>query len=205
MGTLWLWRSSGRPIAAVAIELYPTNWSFEFVSLSSRLVEVNADGLHWAPAKAGVEFREIPDAPAPAAGEAERLRQMRDLLKPFSAREYYNTKSQDYPLRLLTHPIDRYTDSASGLLNGAIFVFANGTNPEALLMIEARSRGSAPPAWCYAATRLSRAELTLKRDAKVVWTCPTVELFNPEDAYYIWRKPRRTTPRDAHSRKDAEP
>lgn len=35
----------------------------------------------------GLEFHEIPDAPVPAAGEAERLRQIRDLIKRFSASE----------------------------------------------------------------------------------------------------------------------
>ncbi len=28
-GTLWVWRSSGRPAAVLTIEMYPTIWSFE--------------------------------------------------------------------------------------------------------------------------------------------------------------------------------
>ncbi len=118
-GALWAWRSSGRPIAIISIELYPQNkafgtvWALEFTSLSTGPIEVEggehfdmiyedmapprADGrLQWVPAKGGLEFREIPGAPAPANTEAERLRQMRDLLKRFSAREFYDITAQDY-------------------------------------------------------------------------------------------------------------
>ena len=81
-GSLWAWRSSGRPIAVMTIEWHsikPETWSLEFISLSTGLVEANDGRLRWAPRTPGISFREIPDAPPPAAGEAERLRQMREL------------------------------------------------------------------------------------------------------------------------------
>jgi hypothetical protein len=68
----------------------------------------------------GLAFREIPDAPAPANTEAERLRQMRNRLKWFSAREFYDITAQAYAFRLLSHPIDRFADAASDLVDGAI-------------------------------------------------------------------------------------
>ena len=109
-GTLWFWKSSNRPIGVVAIELYPQNkafgivWALEFTSLSTDPIEVEggehfdmryvdlhpprADGrLRWAPVKGGIALRDVPDAPAPANTEAERLRQKRDIVKRFSARE----------------------------------------------------------------------------------------------------------------------
>lgn len=213
-GALWAWRSSGRPIAVMTIELYPQNkafgtvWALEFTSLSTGPIEVEggehfdnfyedlapprADGrLRWAPAKGGLEFHEIPDAPAPAKTEAERLRQMKDLLKRFSAREFYNIKSQEYALRLLSHPIDRYADAASGLVDGAIFIYANGTNPEVLLVIEARRLGTGSPSWSYAAAPLTRAEPTIRLGQKDAWTHPFKEVPSPEDTYFLARKPRR--------------
>src|SRR5262245_7507812 len=41
-GSLWLWTARGRPVAAVAVELYPSRthgqaWSFELVSLTTDL------------------------------------------------------------------------------------------------------------------------------------------------------------------------
>jgi hypothetical protein len=213
-GALWAWRSTGRPIAIIAIELYPqdktfgTIWALEFTSLSTGPIEVEggdhfdifyedlppprADGrLRWAPMKGGLEFREIPDAPAPAKTEAERLRQMKDLLKRFSAREFYDITAQGYALRLLSHPIDRYADAASGLVDGAIFIYANGTNPEILLVIEARRPGTGSPSWSYAAAPLTRAEPTLRLGRQDVWTHPPKKVPSPDDTYFLARKPRR--------------
>lgn len=213
-GALWAWRSSGRPIAIITIELYPqsrafgTVWALEFTSLSPGPIEVEggehfdmvyedmapprADGrLRWTPVKGGLVFRDIPDAPSPAKTDAERLRQMRDLLKRFSATEFYDITAQEYALRLLSRPIDRYADSASGLMDGAIFIYANGTNPEVLLAIEARRRGAGSPTWSYAAAPLTRAAPTIRLDRQDVWTHPTKVVTSPEDTYFLARKPRR--------------
>ncbi len=187
-GSLWVWRSSGRPVAALAIELNLENlsqWSFEFISLSTGLVESADDRLRWTPQKPGVIFQEIPGAPAPAAGEAARLRQMHELAKRFSATEFWDVTSQHYPLRLLPHPIDRYKDADSGLIDGAIFMFANGTNPEALLLIEASRRGNGPPKWTYAAATLTTAAPTLKLDRKDVWTSPNKYGYLSGETYFF--------------------
>jgi hypothetical protein len=212
-GTLWAWRSAGRPVAVLGIELYPNHpqfgaiWALEFTSLSTGTIEVEGgvhfdvqygdappprpDGkLRWAPAKGGLAFREVPDALAPATTAAERLRQMREMLRRFSAREYYNVKSQDYVLRLISHPIDRYADQASGLLDGAIFAYANGTNPEAFLVIEARRKDEGPVTWLYAAAPLTRAAPTLELDKKAVWTHPSTDMPLPHETYFNARRPR---------------
>lgn len=213
-GTLWTWRSGGRPIAVLAIELYPNHndfgpiWTLEFTSLATGPIELEGgehftvyytdlapprpDGtLRWAPAKGGLILREVPDAPAPANTEAERLRQMREMLRRFSAREYYNVKSQDYALRLISHPIERYADEASGLVDGAIFAYANGTNPEVLVVIEAQRQGAGPLSWQYAAAPLTRAEPTLRIGQKDVWTHPYKDTPLPRDIYFNARRPRK--------------
>jgi hypothetical protein len=211
-GTLWFWKLSGRPIAVVAIELYPQNkafgtvWALEFSSLATGPIEVeggehfdrryadmyppHADGsLRWAPSKGGITFREVPDAPAPAGTEPERLRQMKDILKPFSAHELYRTNLQDYTLRLISHPVDRYADAASGLIDGAIFAYANGTNPEVLVLLEARRQGNAGPAWKYAAAPLARAKVSLNLARQEVWAHLVKEVQGPEDTYFLARRP----------------
>jgi hypothetical protein len=215
-GTLWFWNSSGRPIGVVAIELYPQNkafgtvWALEFTSLATRPIEVEggkhfdrtytdlypprADGrLRWAPPNGETEFREIAGSAVPAATDAERLRQMREIIKRFSARELFN--SQEYSLRLIPHPIDRYADSAWGLIDGAIFLYANGTNPELLLMLEARSGPERPATWTYAGAPLARAVVTLRLDRQDVWSHKSEEVPTPQDTYFLARKPRK---RPAH-------
>ena len=180
-GALWVWKSGGRPVAVLGIELYAA-WSLEFVSLSTGLVEAQDGQLRWRPQKAGVEFREITRAPAPADDQPMRLRQMKDLVKRISASEFYDGKH--YALRLLPHPIDRYADPVSGVIDGAMFIYANGTNPEVLLLIEARRKGTGTPAWSYAAAPLTRAEGTLKLDGKDVWVSPTKTQTTPEQTYF---------------------
>ncbi len=205
-GTLWFWKASGRPIAVLATELYPNNnafgtvWALEFTSLSTGPIEVEggehfdavyadlypprADGsLRWAPAKGGVAFREVADAPVPAKTESERLRQMRDIMKRFSAREFFH--SQTYTLRPIPRPIDRFADEASGLMDGAIFLYASGTNPEVLLMLEARRRRDGSSAWFYAGAPFARAEVTLRLDGKDVWSYKCKEVPSPEDIYFL--------------------
>ena len=84
VGALWVWKAGGRPVAVVGAELY-AQWSLEFVSVTPGLVRADDDDnrVRWRPRK-GVEFREIPDAPAVATTEAGRFRQMRDLARQFA-------------------------------------------------------------------------------------------------------------------------
>jgi hypothetical protein len=203
IGSLWVWRSSGRPVAVVGVELYAM-WSLEFVSLSSGPVKAEYDGIRWAPMKPGVTFQPVADSPEPATTETGRLRQMLELARRFSAREHWiGGNGQHYALRLLTHPIDRYADPASGVVDGGLFVYANGTNPEALLLIEARRNGNGPPAWSFAAAPISNAAVTLKVGPRDVWTCPDKRAgrsVGPNDPYYDVLVPR-LSPDDGQPRR----
>jgi hypothetical protein len=196
VGALWAWRHAGRPVAIIALELYGKSWSYEFVSLSTSRLTADDGQLHWAPSRAGVKFQGIPDAPAPAADEAGRLRQARELARRFAAREFW--AGRQHALRLLTQPIDRYAEPAGGLVSGTIFIFANGTNPELLLLVEARRHGNAPPKWSFAAARLGRAQLNLKLGPEDVWTAPikTGIDFKSDDIYFTGRTTPRATARD---------
>jgi hypothetical protein len=193
-GGMWVWRAGGRPVAVAGIELY-SYWSIEFVSLSPGLVRgaYSSSGVQWKPAKAGAEFRVIPNAPEPGNTESLRLRQMRELAQRFSAMERWADKGQ-FALRLLPHPIDRYATPASGTLDGGLFVLAHGTNPEVLLLIEARKRGEGPARWEFAAMHLSHAEIILKVGGKEVLTLPNKDAGRrivPSDPYYDVLVPRR--------------
>jgi hypothetical protein len=194
-GALWVWRASGRPVAVLGLELYES-WSLEFAAVSPGRIKAENPDVRWTPRPGGITFHEIIDAPKPAASEAERLRQIRDLIKEFTAREHWlnpEGHGPHYALRLLTHPIDRYSDSSSGIVDGAIFVFANGTNPESLVMIEAQRHGDDPPKWSFAAVPFSHAEVTLKLGTRDVWTAPSKDTgkpARPDEPYYDTLVPR---------------
>ena len=66
-----------------------------------------------------------------------------------------------------------------------------GTNPEVLLVIEAKRRAAGSPIWSYAAAPLTRAAPTIRLGRQDVWTHPTKVVTSPEDAYVLARKPRR--------------
>jgi hypothetical protein len=191
-GILWAWRSSGRPLALLAIEPQPTVWSFEFVSLSTGRVAAANGRVCWEPASAGVQFRDVPDAPAPADGPAERLRQMRAIAKRFSANEFWSVTGIRYTLRLLPQPIDRYSDADVGVIDGAIFVFANTTNPEIILLIEARRHDGAPATWSYAAAPLTTAAPVLTLDHKEVWKSDSKSGYLSGEPYFFgdWNRDR---------------
>ncbi|MAG94065.1 MAG: hypothetical protein CMJ48_09980 [Planctomycetaceae bacterium] len=45
-------------------------------------------------------------------------------------------------LRRLSQPIYRYESDNANLLDGAMFAFVQGTDPEVFLLLEARSKGN---------------------------------------------------------------
>jgi hypothetical protein len=168
-GCLYFFVDNGRPQASLAI--YPTRdgkaWNHEFQSLAERdLVAKKAEAVVWAPDKPGVEFKPVPGAAAPAESAAGRLTQMRALADRFAATvDFQGTKSA---LRRLAAPVYRYGDRKRDPLDGAVFAFVQGTDPELLLVLEARvSRGM--PQWHYALARQTMWILEVDLDGRRIW------------------------------------
>jgi hypothetical protein len=191
-GSLWACGRTGRPVALVGMEFYPPEdggaWgSYEFVSLSSGPVTAAGEGdWKWSPKKPGAEFKPLPDGPAPAEDVAGRLGQMKGLLRRFTASE---NPLPGKELALLEAPVHRYADPERGLLDGAVFVFADGANPEVILLLELRRADKAsPPQWQYALARMSAAELWVNLGGTEVWRRPGGNT-KPEDEYALFGAP----------------
>ena len=89
--------------------------------------------------------------------------QLRAIAKRFAGEELVGKEKCE--LRLLPQPIDRYTPSSADRADGAIFIAAFGTNPEAVLFIESDGK-----AWNYAAGRLAGAStISLTIDGATAW------------------------------------
>lgn len=172
---LWIWSSGGRPTAVLAIEFYPTrpkksSWLFEIASLSTeRIGAKNADGLNWTAQEPGLIFRGLDGIAEPADKPARRLTQLKELHRRFTAHEETPGEGR-IELRPLSSPLVRYADAKAGVLDGAVLAFANGTNPEVLLVLEARTQPEQPTAWQYAFVQLSGAEVTAELDGQSIWT-----------------------------------
>jgi len=174
---LVLWVHDGRPAAAASVFALG-QLRHEFISLSrtAGLVAHDGDKLVWSPTIAGVRFQEVTDAPIPAETPVARLRQMKELVRRFSATltGWKSSESQHEELRLLPQPLYRYDLKAAKtthpeLRDGAVFAFAQGTDPEALLLLEAVAEGDHPPSWQYAFARATSGGLEAQLDGKLAW------------------------------------
>jgi hypothetical protein len=176
-GRLMLWTANGRPEAIVGVYKWYHPFkhrSNEFMSLSTSTLVARRDGLvAWNPRRPGVEFKPIPDAPAPASTPAARLRQIRELAKDFIGRET-TRENVVRELRLLTQPIYRYDAASPDVADGALFVLAQGTDPEAFLLIEARKLDGAFR-WQYALARMNSIALRVEHKGREVWSLPIME------------------------------
>jgi hypothetical protein len=165
---VWRLGTEGRPTALVTIEIYQAPdgarvMAYEFLSLSETRFSLKhrSEKVRWDPAGPALEWKELPDAPRPAATAAARLTQMRQLARRFTATERIN----DAPIecRLLAQPIDRYQSAAQKVADGAIFAYANGTNPELGVVLESDGER-----WRYGVVRLTSAEASVTLDGRQV-------------------------------------
>ena len=81
-------------------------------------------------------------------------------------------------LRLLPTPVYRYSVPKLGVKDGALFTYVLGTDPEVLLLIEARKEGDAEN-WLIAFGRMTGYACQAMLDDKEFWSCK----FPPESTF----------------------
>jgi hypothetical protein len=190
-GLVFVWTSRGRAEAVGTIFSSTAGpmrgFAHEFHSLSMGTLYVDRRGRHdatWAPRGPGIELVPIEGAPAPAATAAQRLGQMRALARGFSATTR-DASDNRYTLRLLSQPLYRYESTDPEVLDGALFAFVTsaGTDPEALLVIEARKpKGGTTPVWQRALGRFTDLELSVHYKGNEVFSAPLIR-GNPLQMY----------------------
>ena len=179
---VWRLGKGGRPRAVVTLEIYrpssgQAKLTYEFVSLASdKFSAVSPRGPTWEPAESELKMEDLEGAPPPAETERARLVQLRQLARRFTAHEISSNNRVE--CRLLPQPLDRYSDSKNKIQDGAIFVFANGTNPELGLLLECHDKK-----WTYGAFRLSSARLYAELDGKQFYEVPWFNKYSPKAPY----------------------
>jgi hypothetical protein len=174
-----VWPHNGRPIAMASIYPWMGRMCHEFDSLSPGNLLFARDldkAVIWSPKEAGVEFKELEKAAAPAKTAPERLRQMKRIAAGFNARMtgWAADDSDQEALRLLPRPLHVY-DLANAeepdptLIDGALFAYVQGTDPEIVLILEAIGTAE-KAAWRFAFARATSGGLEVKRGDRVVWT-----------------------------------
>ena len=176
-GVFVLWVNKGRPEASASVYPWEGDIYHVFVSLSreAKLVAREAGRVIWSPETPGVQFHDIPGAPAPADTPAARLRQMKALADRFKVTMtgWKADKSDREELRVLPKPLYRYERSEAtgpdpGWVDGEVVGFVQGTDPEAILLLEAVRQGGRPR-WRYAFARATAGGLEARLDQMVVW------------------------------------
>lgn len=165
--TLWAWTHNNRPVAFQKVEGNNwgggRQWTICFASLSEELITVTwPNSRTHAMTKPGLQFRPITDAEAPASNPRLRSNQMRTLKERFTARLGNSDGSSRAVSRTLPKPLLEYTDPATKLPIGAVFgMTASGTNPNVLLVIEARPAPDGQLRWEYAHARMTGSSMEL--------------------------------------------
>jgi hypothetical protein len=194
-GDVFVWTLDGRPEVIAAIFDYRSEkWMDSEFHLLARdgTVAVRDARAFWQPSRPGVQFQAVEGASAPGESANKRLGQMRALAREFSVERNHPEQGKE-ELRMLVQPIFRYSSPQNKVADGAIFVFVEGTDPEAFLMLEAV--GSDNPQWQFAFSRMNIVEFDGRRGNQRVWHVDPVDwdtMFDKQEPYAIVReKPRR--------------
>ena len=195
-GAVYVWLHRGRPIAVGSIFSHPETGKrmicHELHSLAEgTLVPERREAKEtWTP-KAQVPMLRLEGAPMPEASAARRLIQMRSLARTFTAHSIDYQKER-WELRLLAQPLFRYDKPEGDVVDGTLFTFVTsaGTDPEVILVLEARQDGD-KLAWHYRTIRFSDSDLFVQHSGKEVWTSIRDDKnqlhFNPDHTYRLIR------------------
>ncbi len=178
-GHVFLWTRGGRPEVVGSLFKWFApfkHMSHEFHSLSSGELSAKYDDeTVWKTAQPGLQFAILPEAGDVAATPTARLSQMRKLAQQFTARSV-DRKGMRLELRQLTQPAYRYPlpKEPSDLVDGAMFAFVQGTDPDVWLLLEADKSGGSAAQWLYAIARMNSINLSVEYRDKPIWHCDEI-------------------------------
>ncbi len=178
-GATFLWLRGGRPAALATVSIRTGGKVFrEFALLDDEPLRASRKGrIVWSPRKNGLPFGPLEDAPAPAGSGALRLAQMRTLARRFRVDLL---KGKPVEARLLSRPLIRYAEPDAGVQDGAVFAFVEATDPEVILILEARRAEAHPDGrWLFSLARMTSPGVEVRLGDRVVWSAPP-----------YWKNPR---------------
>jgi hypothetical protein len=169
-GVTLLWTDNGRPQAIACLYSYGADGlsiDHEFQSLATEPLRATYQGKRvWEPQPA-MKWKIVPAADQPADKATARLIQMRSIARRFDA--LVDQKQDPHELRLLPQPLYRYAAADDGIRDGALLAFVQATDPELLLLLEARQTEKGDQ-WHYALARVTDLALKVKLDEDEVWS-----------------------------------
>jgi hypothetical protein len=193
-GIIVMWTDGARP--AILAQVFVTKdgfWIHECQSLAQDSFTMReGDRVLWNPRKAGGEFRSLEGAPTPGETSVKRLVQMRALAGEFTAYDDFKIHTTDqestrHELRLMNNPLYRYQDKERQIIDGAVFAFALGTDPELFVVLEAREHGDGSRSWEYALAAMTCWAVEVKHEDRSIWSVgERLQNHSARDAYHVW-------------------
>ena len=203
-GAVFLWTLEGVPQAIGTIwsitdlkDAAVRRVTHEFHSLSQRdlwaqrppaveeRMNVNRQVGAWNPKGPGIEFQQVQPEGKIAQTAVARLIQMRHLAGQFEASAIARQDQSNVPLRFLRSPLTRYSAAEQGIVDGCIFAYVVGTDPELFLVIECRRDEDGQLAWYFAPARFTGLALRLRHQNKEVWRCDPLVVRTANDPYSL--------------------
>jgi len=174
-GNVFVWTHKGRPeiIGSLHQWLSPfSHGSHEFHSLATGPVRgARDDRSVWVSKLPGIELHRLPGRSTVSNSPSGRSNQLRTHARQFRLQKT-DREGISRELRLLTQPIYRYPAGHPSVLDGAIFVFVQGTDPEVFLLIESRKTRDEWE-WQYAFARMNSVQFVAKLNEQTVWSVET--------------------------------
>lgn len=182
-GVVYLWLHGVRPQCAGCFSIRDNgNVIVELSSLARDPLDVTYSGdAPWTPRQAGLPPRVLKQAPEPAESARLRLPQLREQARRFKV---FVEKGQWIETRLLTQPLHRWESAADGIIDGAIFCFAETTDPEIALVVEIRRDAPTQDvSWEATIAKMTAPTIKVEHDGLEIW----------HSGGPYWRNPRAPT------------
>jgi hypothetical protein len=174
-GAVFVWTHLGRPVLLTKTHVNEVR-SIYVESMAplvpEKLVMTGNGKTIWAPAQSPVTRQMLKDVAPPAEGKSGRLAQMRAIARQYRFTSLWGEENpSDWELRLLPTPLHRYSSDEAKVIDGAIFGYAQGTNPETVVVVEAVSTVDGP-AWQAVPSRLTGYAVKAWLDDAMIFDLP---------------------------------
>lgn len=179
-GSFFVWMDGLRPAVVGSIFTYQYNGQVyrrhEIASLISESLLARLEGQEvWKPKPAELIGTIVAEDLEPAETLPRRLTQMRTIARDVSGLHIPPDKGSK-ALELKPQPLVRYQDADRGIIDGALFALSVGTDPEILVMIEARNTGNSRK-WHLVAFRSHFEGLEMSYKGQPVWNAAPLPIL----------------------------
>ena len=171
-GSVFVWIDGIRPVAIGTSFTYTYDGEVRRKNAFHTLTDKAIRGTHrgrdvWNTIAGNFSLKPVPNVDAPAPTTPQRSRQLKLLARRFQVNVTHRDGRRE-DCRLVPNPLYRF-ESRDGEQSGAIFSFAIGTDPEALLIVAKEPKAAGGVEWQYAFARFNFYPLDASFDGNPIW------------------------------------